>query len=353
MPKKPIERTVRYDEQTGTRVIQLTTFPLIHYHQYCYGQWITSDAETTLFFGYRDRTRDSAVDLWRVDRDGSDIVKVADGAGWSAISPDGRTVYFGRGGSIWRVPLKEPGAEEELFRDPDASGMLVSAVSTDGRYVFAQGQYPPGTGDDGRGFQVIRLDLADGRSEAVCRTKRLMHLQLHPMPDGAPRLLANIQPPGEDLGIWTFSFDGDDFLPVRFPRTTNHFASLGPTNRIVCTAYHPGKAIDVTAPGDAEPSVLAEGVGFWHPTCDASGEWVAADTNWPDVGLQLVHAPTGRYRTLCYPGASGGGPQWTHAHPRLAPDASYVVFDSDRTGICHVYLADITDEIRNELRRTP
>ncbi len=352
MPNMTKERVVRYDDKTGTKVVQLTSFPLPHYHQYCYGQWITRDARTLLFFGYRELARGAPVDLWRVDNDGDNLAPVANDAGWSVIAPDASTVYFARGGSIWRVGLHGDGLEEEVVREPEADSMDVSVVSPDGRYVFAQSHLKEG------GFDVLRLDTRSGEAESVCRTPGVMHLQLY-MQGG---LLATIGPPDMPHGIYAFSFDGDDFRAVPFAESTNHFAALGGGEHVVTTLPSPGNAIDVAVPrhpgepsdDDGEPApevyILADGVGFWHPTSDARGEWVVADTNWPDVGLQLIHAPSGRYRTLCQTGASGGHPQWAHAHPRLAPDGSYVVFDSDKSGICQVHAAHIDDRIKDELR---
>jgi hypothetical protein len=63
-----------------------------------------------------------------------------------------------------------------------------------------------------------------------------------------------------------------------------------------------------------------------------------------------VHVPTGRYRPLCYPRSSQGHPQWTHPHPQFSPDGSMVLFNSDRTGICQIYLAFLPDDLRERVR---
>jgi len=334
-----IERIERVDPKTGVRVLQLTSFPLPHYHQYCYGQWISPDCKTLILFGYRELRRDSPVDLWRVNSDGSDLTLVAQGASWSAISVDGKWIYAGRGGSILRVPLHGEG-EEELFRSDEYAAMLVGAASLDGRHLFPHAVRPGGK------HVLLRFDLSTGTCERLFETSSLMHVQLH-YPD---RLLASVVPPGLEYGIYTFGFNGDGFEKLPFMRSTNHYASLGHTGKVITTVHSGGKAIEVTKPGDKEATILAQGEGFWHPSSDASGEWIASDTNWPDTGLMLVHAASGRYRPLCFTGASGGHPQWSHAHPRIAPDASYVVFDSDQTGVSHVYLAFISHELKDHLR---
>ena len=347
MPATPMERIAREDAETGVRIMQLTSFPLMHFHQYCYGQWITPDAKTLLLFGYRELKRDAPVDLWRVNNDGTDLALVAENGTWSAIMPDGETVYYGSGPAIKRVPLHGGPEKAELVAKPEgAEGVLVSAVSPDGRYVFAQCAMRQSY-RRGNVFRVVRLDTQTGKDEVIYATNSLMHLQLH----DENNLLATFQPNGEDNGIWTFSFDCDSFRRLPFTRSTNHFASLGMTGKVVTTVHSQGKAIEIATPGGDKAEILAQGPGFWHPTCDSSGEWVLADTNWHDEGMYLVHAPSGRFEKLCHTGTSGGHPQWSHAHPRLAPDASYVVFDSDASGICHVHVAYIPEEMKERLRR--
>ena len=100
------------------------------------------------------------------------------------------------------------------------------------------------------------------------------------------------------------------------------------------------------------PSPLVDAVTEHEP-----GRRMVADTNHPDVGIQIfdprdgVGAPT----TLCHPQASNAGEHWkgpfpyargpvkvyapqhTHPHPNFSPDGSRVVFTSDRTGHAQVY----------------
>jgi oligogalacturonide lyase len=345
-----MERIHRIDARTGIEVVQLTSYPVMHHHQYCYGQWIAPDEQTILFFRARELTRSSAVDLWRVCPDGSDLAMLVEGASWSAIGVDGRTLYTGVGNRVVSVPIDSGGDSAEELAVPETihelapgSSVMVNAASRDGRFIFCH------TVQSGE-HVAIRIDLASSEAAELFRTPSLMHMQLHDADGG--QLLASVIPPGMEYGIYTFSFDGGDFQKLPFTNSTNHYASLGRTGKVITSVHSPAKAIEIATPGDDTAEVLCGDLGYWHPTCDESGEWIASDTNWPDTGLYLIHAPTGRYRVLCYPEASGGHPQWTHAHPRMSPDANYVVFDSDRTGgICHVYAAHIPPEFKEQLRR--
>ena len=328
------------DEQMGARVVRLTPPAGLHYHQYCYGQWIAPDCRTLLVFRYRELRRDSPIDLYRVNTDGKGYEIVAENAGWSTISVDGQFVFAGTAGGILRIPLSG-GESDTVFRSDSYRGMSANAQTRDGRFLFCHA-----FGE--RGHELVRVQLDTGEAQVLFKTDYLMHLHLHD--EGQGRLLATVRPPDLEWGIYTFDLDGGDFRKLPFTRSTNHFASLGCTGKVITTVHGGGNAIEIGSPGGAFAEVLVEGAGFWHPTADSTGEWVACDTNWPDTGLMLVHVPTRRYRVLCFTGTSGGHPQWAHAHPRMSPDASYVVFDSDKSGITQTYAVFVPHEFKEELR---
>jgi oligogalacturonide lyase len=95
----------------------------------------------------------------------------------------------------------------------------------------------------------------------------------------------------------------------------------------------------------------------WHAVCSADGRWMVADTNFPDIGLQLFdpHDGVGAPISLCYPEASSMGAHWagpfpyeqgpievyapqhTHPHPSFSPDGQFILYTSDRTGHAQLY----------------
>ena len=77
------------------------------------------------------------------------------------------------------------------------------------------------------------------------------------------------------------------------------------------------------------------------------GQWIVSDTNWPDVGLQLIHVESGRYGTLCLSQSSNANP--SHPHPSFSPDGRWVIYNSDRTGIGQVYVVEVPERLREEL----
>ncbi|MEZ4621664.1 MAG: oligogalacturonate lyase family protein [Caldilineaceae bacterium] len=87
----------------------------------------------------------------------------------------------------------------------------------------------------------------------------------------------------------------------------------------------------------------------WHPVCNRQGTQMVADTNFPDIGIQLFDPcdSIGTPHTLCYPAASSMGEHWagpfpydngpinvyapqhTHPHPSFSPDGKLVLYTSD------------------------
>jgi oligogalacturonide lyase len=103
----------------------------------------------------------------------------------------------------------------------------------------------------------------------------------------------------------------------------------------------------------------------WHSICNRDGTLMIADTNFPDVGLQLFDPrdSVGTPVTLCHPQASSVGrhwngpfpyedgpievfaPQHTHPHPSFSPDGQRVVYTTDRSGFAQVYEVTIDDAL--------
>jgi hypothetical protein len=94
--------------------------------------------------------------------------------------------------------------------------------------------------------------------------------------------------------------------------------------------------------GDERPTVVARGVYFCHPNASRDGRWFVSDV-WPTGEIMVGSLETGRYRLLCHSEASFGRPQYTHPHPFFSPDARYVFFNSDRTGLSQIHMVEIPD----------
>jgi oligogalacturonide lyase len=339
MAKAPAtnERIHRTDPQTGVEIIQLTSFPTMSMPFSYHRQNFTPDSKTMIFRSQRMPMRDARWDLYRVDADGSNMVRMTEGDGirGAALSPDGKVVYLLRRGTLSRVGMDSCREEEVAHLDAiDPAKPYDVAVSNDGAHIFARTHRRDGAwaiahfSADGKEAALISEGIPLGMLACDPCGRGLLVSGEH---DGAPALL--LMSAGGDVQFFTANVYA-------------HSGWLGNTGRVQGCARWPRRALLSAGMGDMDPSVVAEGPYFWHSAATDDGEWIVADTNWPDEGIQLAHAASGRFQTLCFPGASEGHPQWTHPHPGWSPDGKLVYFSSDRTGICQAYLAKVPDEMK-------
>jgi hypothetical protein len=95
---------------------------------------------------------------------------------------------------------------------------------------------------------------------------------------------------------------------------------------------------------------VGKGFTYSHPNASRDGRfWVSDERD----GAQIVVGAfkTRKAQVLCASGSSFGSPQYTHPHPYFSPDNRWVIFNSDRTGIPHVYAARLPDGLLEDLDR--
>lgn len=344
------ERIEYTDAVTGVRVIQLTSYPTPSVSLFYANTNFTPDSEHLILLCQRAACRGAPWDLFSVRADGSELRQVtdADGCGGFVLSPDGRCVYYHRQGALWRTDMED--LSETRVCEIGVSGSLaLGFMSPDGVYYFTA-SYTPGNG----------ARIAGGRTPVLYRVRTDGSEVVRHVPDDEePFTLHSVSPGGHGLlvivqaaGAKEYRLLDYEFRPVAtYTRSFDfaHSTFLGRSAELQGCGLPPEHALFRIAPDEEKPRVVASGPYFWHSCSTLDGEWIVADTNWPDLGLHLVHVPTGRYARLCMPRSSQGHPQWTHPHPQFSPDGRCVVFTSDATGIPQVYLARVTDEMRQAI----
>ncbi len=337
------ERIARSDPASGRPILQLTSFPTISYGLFYGANAFVRARRSLVFFSQRRPERGAPFDLFRVDVDGANLTQMTDCDGYTgiAIAWDGSAVWFSRHGHLWRLDpetLEEQQACLLEGADPAAGGF--AAISHDGRYYFAQTQSPSGE-------PVLLRCATDGSgTRAIARGPEV---RLHwPSTDASRALICLIRKQGSRWLIFSADYDGANEQLIG-ENIFAHSTWLHSTGRVQGCALPPERAILTQGPREPQPTALCRGPYFWHSASSRDGQWIVADTNWPNEGLQLVHVPSGRFGLLCHPGNSAGHPQWTHPHPFFTPDASAVVYQSDATGICQLYLVPIPDDLRAHL----
>jgi hypothetical protein len=350
-----MERIQREDPRTGSArkasaraiaFLQLTSFPVASWpFPYFYTNLtngFTADSRTIVFCSLRSCRRDSPFDLFRVDVDGDNLVQLTerDIVGAVVFSGSQRLVYFFDAGTLWSVHLDTFAEEEVAHADVGLQRWSWGYLSPDDRWYFVKAVNSKG--------EYVLLRLATDGTDA-----QIIHVgddwNLHSI-DPRGQGLFILVPESEGRGLLLVGFSGG--VAARYGRSERfaHSSPLGKSGVFQACAMPPGRAVLTLGVKEGEPKTLVEGPYFWHSSGSLDGEWIIADTNWPNEGLQLVCVETRRFRTLLHPENSAGHPQTTHAHPQFSPDGRFVLFNSDRTGIAQMYVAEIPDEFKKELK---
>jgi Tol biopolymer transport system component len=354
-----------FDPTTGIKVIQLTSYPLPSAHFPYYWPSITPDNKRILIYSQRFLQRDAPWDIFRVDADGLNLFQLSErgdrhedpgyyGRQYAVLSHDGKTLYTLWDKDVYAIDV-ENGDETHIANVSSLCNaeetLSYSVLSFEGRYIYFR---------KSSSFTVsIRLDLRTGEAVDVelgglamgcMQTEPRVMVQAgeiiwgsEPTPDGGRRI-TNI---GSKPMLYSVDEDGGDPRLIS-PNIYAHCTLLGKTSAVQGCGLPPERCIWIAEEG-SEPRKLCSGPYFWHSGASYDGEWIVADTNWPDSGLQLIHVPTGHFRTLCHTGASLDHYEFGHTHPLISNDGRLVVFRSDRTGCPQVYVAHVNEEFRQSI----
>jgi oligogalacturonide lyase len=348
-------------------VRQVTNAPAIHHHPFFYIPAYDDAMRWLVFVSHRSGSPQIFVE----DRASGELVQLTDRpdvAEWS-LHPahDGRYVYFTAGTGAWRVSTTTY-EEEQLadfgtvtMRGPGmvAAAMGTTTLSRDDRWWAMHFK-------DGGEACLALVDTVDATWDIILRRDDISHKAF--CPDDASLLY--YAGPLTDR-VWVINRDGTDNRRAyqRKPGEWITHESWIPGTRELAFVDWPHGVRCVSVDTGAMRQITS--FNAWHTVCNRTGTLMVADTNFPDIGLQLfnprdgVGAPT----TLCYPGASSIGAHWagpfpyehgpvevyapqhTHPHPSFSPDSTRVVFTSDRTGQAQVYEAFIPPAFRKEQER--
>lgn len=359
------ERVQMIDPRTGIKVIQLTSYPSPSAHVPYDWPSVTPDNRRIILYSQRWTGRTAPWDIYRVDADGLNLFQLTEdgeahsaegyyGRQWCALSADGGTLYV-----LWNRRLRridvETGADETLF---DLSGYASEGVTlghvlvscTPNRLIVARWGSPLSLRLDLAAGVVDEIDYGGYPMGCVQSVPRVMVQRgevrwgTEDLPGGGRRVV-NL---GSQLMLVSVDEDGGDTRAIT-PNIFAHCTLLGRGETVQGCGLPPERCIWTAEPG-GEPRKLAHGPYFWHSAGSLDGEWIVADTNWPDCGLQYVHVPTGRFRTLCHPQATLEHVECGHPHPCISQDGRLVVFRSDRTSMQQVYVAHVTEEFRESVK---
>jgi len=361
------ERVKRVDPVTGIGVTQLTSYPAPSAHLLYDWPSVTPD-NRILLFSQRETRRDAPWDLFRVDADGLNLFQVTErgdraemggyyGRPAARLTLDGRRVLMAWGHQLVSVDVETGVVEDLLSLDGEIAGKFTVGnihltSATELLYLVCTG---PGGRENFRvdlgNNEVLKLEM-DGMISCCDPTGPRLVVSMGTVEWGTEvredgsRIIINR---GDLRERWLTDEFGERIERL-CPEIFAHSTLLGNRLAVQGCGLPPERCIWLVERGE-EPRRLAEGPYFWHSGASWDGEWIAADTNWPNEGIQLVHVPTGNHSTLCQSGASQDHYEFGHPHPLLSRDGRLCVFRSDRTGVPQIYVAHVTEDFRSMVTR--
>ena len=362
----PAEAKIYEDSRTGVCVRQITDHASIHHHPFFIVPAYDDAMKRLIFVSHRT----GRPEIFAEERATGDLVQLTDHEGIAEYSVypshDGQYVYFTAGPGAWRVDTTTY-EEEQLVDFGDVamreSGMVADAMGTtalshDDRWWAVRF----GLGDEAC---LTVIDTTTGNYEIILRRDTIAHLIF--CPDDANILY--YAGPLTDR-VWTINRDGSNNcrLYQRQPGEWITHEVWIPGTRELAFVDWPNGIRCIQIDTGAERRIAA--FNAWHAVCNREGTLMVADTNFPDVGLQLFDPLDGNGvpTPLCYPEASSQGDHWngpfpyengpikvyapqhTHPHPSFSPDSRFIVFTSDRTGDAQVYEVQIPADILERIQ---
>ncbi|NLD43792.1 MAG: hypothetical protein GX657_09880 [Chloroflexi bacterium] len=371
------EWIVREVAPSGAEIHQLTSCPAINDHEYFEVPYMDASSRYVFFTRHHDSVGPTA--LWRADLERRLLSRVAECRGrmrGQGVSPDQRFFYY--------IDLQEGGGAYTLFRLDMATlessswefdGALLprtrGSVTPDGRYYINSAYL------GNRRFGLWRCDLQTGERRVIWEAGQDMcnaHPQVDPagtdimiqhnrgaVVDDDGRMVVRFGEIGKTIYLIDIEGQNHRTLPWGKPftrPTMGHQSWIGPTYGILSTVSDRREATNAQLaaegnllalwPGEERPVVVGRGYAYDHVNSSRDGRfWVGDEMD--AARLVVGSLRTGRSTLLCETGSSLSTPQYTHPHPYYSPDNKWVIYNSDRTGIPHVYAARLPEGLLESL----
>jgi hypothetical protein len=350
------------DPETSIPILRLTSQPCINTRIRPEAPISTPDGKRFIFA--RRLPLGGRTSYWIADIETHKIRQITDEEGAQApvISPGGRWIYYSVGRVIKRLS-PDSFEREERFEIPeqiDPWGGVCSVDYSGTRFLTAA------RGRSGL-YGVAVIDAVMGKAWMIAESRdcRIPHPQYAGNAgrkvlvqvndgikmDGHGNILRPVGESGASLHVLNDDGHGSERLAVgcsALERVQGHQCWVGREN-LVITTLHRRKDITspwvqdrivVIAPDESSYRIVGEGKGFTHVHTSPDGNWWVSDCN-RTGDIYIGSLETGRYRLLCHSRATFGAAPYTHPRPFFLGDGRSVGWNSDTTGVPHIYCASL------------
>lgn len=370
---RPSESRTFYDRCTGTCIRQVTTASAHHHHPFFIIPAYDDAMQRLIFVSYRT----GSPQIFAEERATGELRQLTDRADlaeseWSVHpSHDGKSVFFTAGTSGWQLNLETLEERELVNFDVACKSKLAvksaaTAMKDEGMVAAAMGTTALSHDDKswavkfniGKESALAIIDTDTGEHDIILQRDSIAHLQF--CPDDA-NLLYYAGPLTDR--VWVIHRDGSGnrclyARNVEKNEWITHETWIPGTRELAFVNWPRGvRCVNVDTGTERQVATF----NAWHAISNPAGTCMVADTNFPDIGIQIFDPRDGigEPQTLCYPAASSIGEHWngpfpyangpvqvyapqhTHPHPSFSPDGQHVVFTSDRSGFTQIYEATL------------
>ncbi len=355
--------------ESGAKVTQLTSTAYIHSHIYPEAPIFTPDSR--YFIYNRLQSLDGPNGYWLCDAQTHQLRRLTEPEETKVtgpvMAPNGEWMAYLHLRTPTEFALKRVDlCTQERHTITVLSGYRrpypLGSISPDGRWYLTGVWLPDGE------FGIVRIDLQEGTHKVIHQDPEILnpHMQFEPgagqdilvqynrggQLDAAGNIVRLVGDQGATFYIIDVEGQNRRDLAIGKPYSApvqGHQCWIGNTGRVLSTLSRIAEDNLVSiGVGDEKPTVVATGAYFWHPNASRDGRWFVSDV-YPTGEIMVGSIKTGRYRLLCCSESSCGRPQYTHPHPFFSPDSRTVYFNSDRTGLGQIYMADVPEGLLEEL----
>jgi oligogalacturonide lyase len=343
------------DRKTGALIRQITNHPSIHHHPFFFVPAYDNAMKFLIFISHRTGTPQ----IFGEERATGKLVQFTDRPDmdeWSVYpTRGGNFILFTASGFGWRLDIEtlQETRLAEFGDDLDREeGMVGAAMGTTGLSWDDRWWVVPAK--IGENYRLFLIDTECGGISVILEHDKIGHPQFCPDDNNLILYLATMTDP-----LWVINRKDSCNRRIyqRNAEKNEWITHAGwiPGRREVFFVDWPQGVRAINVDSGEERCVTS--FNAWHAMCSPDGQKMVADTNFPDIGLQIFDPVdgVGEPALLCYSEASqlgdhwGGpfpyakgpikvyAPQHTHPHPSFAPGLSRVVYTSDRTGYAQVY----------------
>lgn len=325
-PERPgNERVIYKDPETGRTVWRMTVSKFNDKHGYYSSQSWSPDMSKIVWSSAPAQAKRGSI--WVMDADGSNFRKIADGVPYNmhtgsnaSWSRDGKHIYYGQtdavdleGGKVKRPPA------DELYFDKKVYKQGPIRITNEMCYKLSPHK------------KLLDAQPAEIRNPKWSPDRRTFMIGYSNEYEN-PETLERRKPTVKEL--YLIDADGRNFR--RFDDYRHHH-SWTPDSKSILFVGHDGLVVE--AIDGSSRRVISKLTGT-HPIMNPQGTMVVTDV-YTDTGdyLALIHVKDGRVEKLVNtPRTHPRNHKQTHVHPMWSPDGSMVMYDSDESGVCQIYI---------------